>query len=111
VPTLRFLVRQDQADDPETDTLVEWSAAQIREYLPQFATLFPDKSDDTFPSLVYTADVYRCRIEPLAVEYIAEQEAERARRELERWLSEDSHRHVHWDDATDTSVRCEARHS
>lgn len=108
--TLRFLVREDQADDPESGTLVEWTAAQIREHLPRFATLFPDNSDDAFPSLVFTADVYRCRIAPLDAEYIAEQESELAAAELARWLAEDSHRHMHWDDVTETSVRCEARH-
>ena len=82
--TLRFLVRSDATDDPEASTLVEWTAAQIRQHLPQFAALFPDGCDDAFPSLVYTTDVYRYRIEPLDSEYITEQEAQRAAAEQAR---------------------------
>ncbi|MGI9146026.1 MAG: hypothetical protein ACR2IK_05675 [Chloroflexota bacterium] len=74
---LRFLVNTDVADDPEASTRVEWTAAQIRERLPQFAALFPDGCDDAFPSLTYSADVYRYRISPLAGDFIAEENAER----------------------------------
>jgi len=76
--TLRFLVKSDAADDPDSETLVEWTAAQIRAQLPQFAALFPEGCDEAFPSLTYTTDVYRYRIEPLIEDYLANQEAERA---------------------------------
>ena len=77
--TLRFLVKSDAADDPETGTsVVEWTGAQIRAQLPQFAALFPEGCDEAFPSLTYTTDVYRYRIEPLIEDYLADQEDERA---------------------------------
>ena len=76
--TLRFLVKSDAADDPASSTLVEWTAAEIRQRLPQFAALFPDGCDEAFPSLTYTTDVYRYVIDPLVTDYIADQEDERA---------------------------------
>jgi hypothetical protein len=76
--TLRFLVKSDAADDPEASTSVEWTAAEIRQHLPQFAALFPDGCDAAFPSLTYTTDVSRYVIDPLVTDYLHDQEDERA---------------------------------
>jgi hypothetical protein len=76
--TLRFVVKSKVADDPEATTLVEWTAAEIRASLPQFAALFPDGCDEAFPSLTFTTDVYRYTIDPLVNDYLHDQKDERA---------------------------------
>lgn len=61
-----YLVNIDQGDDPESDERYAWTAAEIREHLPQFASLFPDDYADALdaPSLTFIRDVTRFRIRP-----------------------------------------------
>lgn len=59
----RYYVDFDEADDPEAAHGYTWTAAEIREHLPNFAELFPD-TDDGLTSLTYTHELSRITIRP-----------------------------------------------